>query len=229
MTTQLPLNLGLRDGASFENFYAVRNAEVVAQLTAAAGDASTNHTLFMWGEPASGKTHLLQSTCRLADERGGMCAYIPLDLAAEFSTGILEEMEQHRLVCLDDIHCIAGNQQWEAALFGFYERLRAAGGILIVTGNANPMHLGLRMPELTTRLGSGVVYHLQPLSDADKLVVLRRRAQSRGLEMPEEVARYVLHRYPRDLQALFGLLDRLDRASLAEQRRLTIPFIRNLE
>ena len=229
MTTQLPLNLSLREGASFENFYPARNAEVVAQLTAAARDASINHTLFMWGEPASGKTHLLQSTCRLADERGGMCAYIPLSLAAEFSTGILEEMEQGRLVCLDDIHCIAGNQPWEAALFGFYERLRAAGGILIVTGNANPMHLGLRMPELTTRLGSGVVYHLRPLSDADKLVVLRRRAQSRGLEMPEEVARYVLHRYPRDLQALFRLLDRLDRASLTEQRRLTIPFIRGLE
>ena len=194
MTTQLPLNLSLRDGASFENFYPARNAEVGAQLTAVARDASTGQTLFIWGEPASGKTHLLQSVCRLADERGEMCAYIPLSLAAEFSTGILEEMEQGRLVCVDDIHCIAGNQPWEEALFGFYERLRAAGGILIATGSANPMHLGLRMPELTTRLGSGVVYHLQPLSDADQLVILRRRAQSRGVEMPEEVARYVLHR-----------------------------------
>ncbi len=229
MTTQLPLNLSLRDGASFENFYPARNAELVAQLMAAAQSAPINPVLFMWGEPASGKTHLLQSTCRLADERGEMCAYIPLNLAVEFSTRILEEMEQRRLVCVDDIHCIAGNQQWEWALFGFYERLRAAGGILIVTGNGAPMHLGLRMPELATRLGSGVVYHLQPLSDADKLVVLRRRAQSRGLQMPEEVARYVLHRYPRDLQALFRLLDRLDRASLAAQRRLTIPFIRSLE
>ncbi len=226
---QLPLNLSLRDGASFENFYAVRNAEAVARLTAAAQAAPIDRTLFIWGESACGKTHLLQATCRLADQHGKRCAYIPFSLAAELSTGILDEMEQHALVCLDDLHCIAGEERWEAALFGLYERLRAAGGALIASASATPGHLGLRMPELATRLAGGIVYHLQPLSDADKLIVLRRRAQSRGLQMPEEVARYVLHRYPRDLQALFRLLDRLDRASLAEQRRLTIPFIRSLE
>jgi DnaA family protein len=70
---------------------------------------------------------------------------------------------------------------------------------------------------------------MQPLSDAQKLEAVRLRAQHRGLEMPEDVARYILSRYPRDLRSLFDLLDRIDEASLAEQRRVTIPFLRHLE
>ena len=114
-------------------------------------------------------------------------------------------------------------------MFALCERLRAAGGMLLAAGARPPRELGLKLPDLATRLGWGPVYALTPLGDDERLEAVRLRARNRGLEMPEEVARYILARYPRDLDSLFALLDKLDVASLAEQRRLTIPFLRSLE
>ena len=234
VNTQLPLNLRLRDGSSFDNFLATRNHEPIDRLVAAANASSGvlpvgERMLTLWGEAGSGKTHLLQSACRLIQERGEAPAYIPLAEAENFTPAILEDLEQAPLVCLDDIQKIAGERSWESALFSLYERMRSAGGALMVAGSAPPNRLGLSLPDLATRLGWGLVFHLLPLSDEDKLTALRLRAHNRGIEMPEDAARYLLHRHPRDMRSLFDLLDRIDRASLVQQRRITIPFLRGLE
>lgn len=226
MSQQLPLNLTLRDGSSFANFHPGPNQEAVTHVQAAA-EGSAAGPIFIWGESGMGKSHLLQAACRRAQEQGRDCAYLPLAVG-ELTPALFEEREEAALVCVDDIERIAGARDWEQGLFALYERLRDRGGVFVAAGNANPNHLGLIMPELVTRLGAGLVYQLHPLGDGDKVAALRLRARNRGLEMPEEVARYVLGRYPRDMEAIFVLLERLDRASLATQRRLTIPFIRGL-
>lgn len=231
MSMQLPLNLRLRDSSSFENFVAAGNLEAVDRLLgllaeppAVSGPAS----LFFWGDPASGKSHLLQAACRLVQACAKLALYVPL-AEPGMKPAVLEEAEHAFLVCVDDAHHIAGNREWESALFGLYERARATGMRFVAAGSAAPIHLGLQMPELVTRFGWGAVYQLHPLSDTDKLDAVRRRAQHRGIEVPAEVARYILNRYPRDLNSLFALLDRLDDASLARQRRVTIPFIQEIE
>ena len=55
-----------------------------------------------------------------------------------------------------------------------------------------------------------------------------RRARLRGLELPPETGRYLLNHYRRDMASLCALLDELDLASLAAQRRLTIPFVKGI-
>jgi DnaA-homolog protein len=231
---QLALNLRLRDASSFENYFAARNREPVERLQRAArslGDAphSPASWLYLWGEPGTGKTHLLEAACRAAQEQGHAPLYVPFAGKADFTTALLEDVEQVPLVCVDDVDAIAGDASWEAALFALYERLRAQGGMLILAASASPVAIGLKLADLATRLAAGLVYQLQPLSDAEKIAALRLRAQRRGLEMTEEVANYLLTRFPRDLHSLFALLDRLDTATLAAQRRLTIPFLRGLE
>jgi DnaA-homolog protein len=231
---QLALNLRLRDASSFENYFAARNREPVERLqraTRSLGDAphSPASWLYLWGEPGTGKTHLLEAACRAAQEQGHAPLYVPFAGKADFTTALLEDVEQVPLVCVDDVDAIAGDASWEAALFALYERLRAQGGMLILAASASPVAIGLKLADLATRLAAGLVYQLQPLSDAEKIAALRLRAQRRGLEMTEEVANYLLTRFPRDLHSLFALLDRLDTATLAAQRRLTIPFLRGLE
>lgn len=231
---QLALNLKLRDASSFENFFAGRNREAFERLRQAVRDLvqvpQTPATwLYLWGENGCGKTHLLEAACRAAQETGLTSIYVPLAETSAISPALLEDVEQTALVCVDDIARIAGDAVWEAALFALYERLRAQGGMLIVAASASPMALGLKLPDLATRLAAGLVYQLHLLSDEEKIAALRRRAERRGMEMGEDVARYLLTRYPRDLHSLFALLDKLDTATLAAQRRLTIPFLRNLE
>ena len=234
MSEQLSLNLRLKDASSFSNFLPGSNREALDRLRAAVvatatQDKTSEPALFLWGADGVGKTHLLQAACRLAQELGAVPLYVPLADAAGLSPLLLESAEHISLVCLDDLERIAGNAEWETALFSLVERLRHTGGMLVAAASLPPTRLGLRLPDLASRLAWGAVYALQPLSDAEKLEAMQLRARNRGFEMAEDVARYILSRYPRDLHSLFDLLDRIDRASLAHQRRVTIPFLRELE
>ncbi len=234
MSRQLPLNLRLKDGSSFSNFLTGPNREALERLraavvTTATRDKASEPMLYLWGAEGSGKTHLLQAACRLAQELGIAPMYVPLADVVELTPSLLEGVEIEPLVCLDDVERIAGRTEWETALFSLVERLRAAGGMLAIGAIAPPDRLGLRLPDLVSRFAWGAVYALQLLDDIQKLEAVRLRARHRGFDMPEDVARYILSRYPRDLPSLFGLLDRIDQASLTEQRRVTIPFLRRLE
>lgn len=234
MSHQLSLNLRLKDASSFGNFHPGRNREALEQLRASVTKTAmqTNvvaSLLYLWGAEGSGKTHLLQAACRLAQELGITPVYMSLADVVILEPSLLEGVEAMPLVCLDDIERGAGRAEWEAALFSLVERMRGVGGMLVIGAIAPPDRLGLKLPDLASRLVWGTVYALQPLDDVQKLEAVRLRAQHRGFEMPEDVARYILSRYPRDLPSLFGLLDRIDQASLAQQRRVTIPFLRQLE
>jgi DnaA family protein len=232
MSRQLPLNLRLKDGSSFENYLSGGNASVVEHLRAAivrlARGEKSETVLFLRGPAGTGRTHLLQAACREIHNAGLGAMYVPLG-EASIVPALLEDLEGVALVCLDDVERIAGNEEWERALFALVERLRVAGGMLVAAGARPPRELGLKLPDLATRLGWGAVYALRPLDDAGRIGAVQLRARNRGLEMPDDVARYILARYPRDLDSLFALLDRLDTASFAEQRRLTIPFLRRFE
>jgi DnaA-homolog protein len=229
---QLALNLRLHESASFDNFCAGSNHEPVARLRGLLTDppavVSGPPMLFLWGEAASGKTHLLQSACRQAQSRGQVALYLPLG-ESDVRPELLEEAEHAFLVCLDDVHRVARDRDWEASLFALYERGRSTGVRLVASANGTPTHIGLTMPDLATRLAWGPIYQLAPLRDEDKPDALRRRALGQGLELGPDVARYILNRYPRDLHSLFRLIDRIDRAALVSQRRITIPFIQEIE
>ena len=231
MVRQLALNLRLRDGSSFENYYSGDNREAVGCLQdllrdppAVSGPAS----LYLWGEHASGKTHLLEAACRRVQAERGVALYVSLATAGILPS-VLEAAEQAFLICLDDVHAIAGNGNWESAIFACYELARTTGARLLMAAAAAPIHAGFKMPELATRFAGGSVYQLRGLPDDAKLAAIQLRARNRGFDLPPDVGRYILHRYPRDLVSLFALLDRIDAASLVQQRRITIPFLRELE
>lgn len=227
MFTQLPLGLTLNDSATFANFITGPHSEAVQAVQACArgqGEAF----IYLAGAAGTGKTHLLQAACHAMARQGGTVVYLPLQCAAQFGLDALDGLERMALVCLDDVQALVGQPEWEQALFNLFNRVRDSGGRLLVAANAKPSQLGLSLPDLVSRLSWGVTYVLPSLDDADKLRALSLRAQARGFELPDEVGRYLLVRLPRDMQALFAVLDRLDQASLAAQRRLTVPFIKSI-
>ncbi len=138
-------------------------------------------------------------------------------------------MEQLALVCIDNIECVAGDEPWEMAIFNLYNRILESGKTrLLITGDRPPRQLNLGLPDLASRLDWGQIYKLQPLSDEDKLQALQLRARLRGFEMPEDVCRFLLKRLDREMRSLFMTLDQLDHASITAQRKLTIPFVKEI-
>lgn len=220
---QLPLRIGIRDNATFANFLPAANAQALFAL-----QQQQEPFLYLWGANGCGKSHLLQAACHEVTESGGSAIYLPLEELSQMPPEMLEGMEHMQLVCIDEIDSVAGNGAWEQGLFHFYNRLRDSGNRLVVAGQASPAMLGISLPDLVSRLGWGPVYHLQLLNDEEKAEALRLRAAQRGMEMPPEVANYLLNRASRDMQGLFALLDELDEVSLAAQRKLTIPFVREV-
>lgn len=224
---QLPLGLSLRESARFDSFFPGKNRELFQALQSSAAGTG-EPLLYIAGADGLGKTHLLQAACQHASRCQRSTAYLPLRQLLELSPAVLEGLEQMELVCLDDVHAVAGDEHWERALFDLFNRVRDTGNTLIVSAAQRHDQSGFGLADLVSRLGWGVTYTLKPLDEDDVLKALTCRATARGLGLPEETAQFLLRRFPRDLSSLFALLDTLDAASLVEQRRLTIPFVKTV-
>jgi len=221
---QLPLRMRLRDSSRLAGFLPGRNAEVLALL--AAGWSSLPRVLWLWGRDGTGKSHLLQAACADTAERGGTAAYF--DLASAPGPDVLEGCEAFELVSLDNIDAIASGPQWNAAVFRLHTLLQDGRGRLLVSSGVPPAALAFALPDLRSRLLAGSVHQLHELDDDARRSALQLRAARRGLDLSVEAADYLVRRLPRDPHHLFAALDQLDDAALAAQRRLTIPFLREV-
>ncbi|MDP1708100.1 MAG: DnaA regulatory inactivator Hda [Gammaproteobacteria bacterium] len=223
---QIPLGVGLRDEASFGNYFPGPNGEVLQAVQTLVSGA--HQFLYLWGAAGTGKTHLLHAACHGCAIQDQRSAYLPLKDLRTLQPELLEGLEQLALVCVDDVQAVAGQGEWETALFHLYNRLRASGARLLISGVAPPPAAGIQLADLGSRLGWGLVLHLRSLDDVSKISALQLRARNRGMDLPAEVGEYLLRHWPRDMARLYDLLQRLDMHSLTQQRKLTIPFVRTL-
>jgi len=214
---QLPLGVSLRANAVFANFARGANAEIVAALEGEGSDP-----VWLWGSRGCGKTHLLQAVCAAAS---GPAAYFPLSDRSVPPAALLG-LASCRVICLDDAGAAAGDLAWERALFGLFNEAFDAGSRLVFAASLPPRQIEWRLEDWRSRAAACVVYHLRELDEAGRAQALKLRAEQRGIALPPETLDYLMKRVPRDLPSLLTLLDDLDEASLAAQRRLTIPFIR---
>jgi DnaA family protein len=223
MPNQLPLSLSIRPSVDFSTFIKGRNGEVISRLRSGA-----DPFVYLWGGSGCGKSHLLQACCHQSHLEQEQPAYLPFKSEHGLQPAMLEGLEAFTLVCLDDLEVLAGKQDWELAIFNLYNQLRDTGARLIVACDRPPAKLPLQLPDLASRMTWGPCYQLFPLNDEERLELLISSAERRGMNMSVEIASFLLQRTPRDIHFLTLLIERLDQASLAAQRRLTIPFVREI-
>ncbi len=225
---QLALAVSLDDHARFETYLAGPNEQVVDHLHAVLKNQGRNPASWLRGPSGSGKSHLLQAVCAAAAEAGLAASYVPLGSFKSLDPALLENRAGAALLCLDDVDAIAGHRSWEQAIFNAFNEVGAAGGALVVAATGGPRETGFALADLGSRLSWGPTYRLLPLSDEQRVAALQLRARHRGLDLPDEVGEWLLKRVPRDMDSLYQLLDKLDAASLAAGRRLTIPFVKEI-
>jgi DnaA family protein len=129
------------------------------------------------------------------------------------------------LVVADDVETLDATAQQE--LFNAINDARDGRGAVLAAGSAPPAALSLR-EDLRTRLAWGLVYHLKPLAESEKLRHLQDEARRRGLALSDEIAAYLLARVPRDMATLSALLEAIDREALTRKRPLTLPLVREV-
>ncbi|HWW19279.1 MAG TPA: DnaA regulatory inactivator Hda [Steroidobacteraceae bacterium] len=225
--SQLTLALRLRERAVFDSFVVGPNAAAVEQLqTIAAG--SIAGMFWLSGPSGVGKSHLLQAVCALARERETEAAYLSLAQLQQFGPEALDGWHSARIVAIDELARVAGERTWEQKLFGLYRELEERAATLIAAAADPPRLLNFALPDLASRYSAATLITLRALDETAQREALRVRAQARGLELPEETALYLQRRFPRDLPTLYELFDRIDDAAFRAQRRLTVPFIREV-
>ena len=211
---QLVLDLIPAPAPTLANFVAGRNIEALAALHGlleSAGAAPAG-ILYLWGVPGSGKTHLIKACLGLG------CA----SLATAGSDGNPDAANAH---AVDAIQTLSDDSQ--QALFDLINRQQMSSGVVIAAGNAAPRDLTLRR-DLASRFGSGLVFQLHPLSDAEKGEALHAHARTRGFLLREEVASYLLRHARRDMASLIRMLDALDQYSLETGREITLPLLKEM-
>lgn len=221
MVKQLPLGLSLVDAARFGNYLATDNTAVIHSLV-----NTSEQYVYIWGPSGAGKSHLLHACCYEFVQMGKTVFYLSLADDSIQSPEILESVAQYDLVCLDDLDAVVKIHDWEQRLFNLYNEIRDHGHCLRVASNRSPTSLPLDLPDLISRLCWGPVYQLRELNDEQKLQALQLRSRNRGIHLEARVARYLIQHSARDMHSLFALLDRLDDASISEQRKITIPFVK---
>jgi len=229
--SQMALDLSLRDTVCFDSFITGHNTELEQHLIKVGEGKETLAPLFIWGESGAGKSHLLNSCYRFAEENRQSPWFVSLsELSAEKDgEAILVDIDDYDIYLIDGLDSIAGLAGWEERLFQLCNMARDRNKSVIVSAIRPPTSLNLSLRDLVTRLMSGLTYQVLPLGDEQKIIALQERASDRGFEISEEAVKFILNRYRREMGNLFKILDQIDRASLEQKRLITIPFLRSLE
>ena len=208
---QLTLDLLPDSPPTLDNYSPGGNGETVGALTAWLAGELADTSFCLHGEAGCGKSHLLLAS-----------AFDYVDAAANPALAGVRASEQ---LAVDNVDALDAAGQ--IALFALFNQLKMAGGRLLTAASQPPAHLALR-EDLRTRLGSGLIYRLQPLSDAEKAAAIAGLAKERALKLSPEVIAYLLRHVSRDMRTLAMLVVALDQYTLEQKRPVTLPLLREM-
>lgn len=223
---QLTLDLHWRDDMTLDNFCVGDNhilIDVVQTL-----EKLAHKLVYIWGGTGTGRTHLLLASCNKFGEKHLNSSYIPLSDFKQLTPEIFCDLDNLPLLCIDDLDAIVGIKAWEEAVFDCFNERMSRNVTTLIVANATPLALDFVLPDLQSRMSSGLLFELKALNDVQKISALQLRAKFLGLDLPVNTAKFLLAHYTRDMGALFDGLKKLDNASLAAQRCLTIPFVKEI-
>jgi DnaA family protein len=228
LTNQMNLEIKLDDQATFNNYYAPKGSS--QQLAKFMLQESTHKVACLVGNSGSGLSHLLQAACQRGPfDTGSDAIYLPLKELQDYpAEQIFEGLDRAPTVCVDDLHRVAHKENWQVPLFNFFNDCRQSGTRLIFSSHQLLEDIGIQLPDLLSRLQSGLTHVVTDFNDDDLRRLLQFRFNLRGMYLSDEVAKFLMARLSRDTKTLIDALEMLDSASLREQRRLTTPFVKSV-
>jgi DnaA family protein len=231
--SQLTLSVQLPDDETFDSYFSESNHSVLSQLKlfidqTKVAKPNQPKSFYLFGLTGVGKSHLLHACSAYAAQLRKTSVCLSCAELLLLSVEVLDGLEQIDVICLDDIQLVADNAIWQQAIFDLYNRVLEQNNCLLISGDQSATQLGLSLPDLVSRLSWGLTEQVKPLDDDEKVTALQYRASKRGLTLSSEAANFLLNRLSREMGNLIASLDILDNASIREQRKITIPFIKDV-
>jgi DnaA family protein len=228
----LPVSFSKHD--DFSSFVCGGNQQLVSHLqalvsqTSVIGD-STKRMSVINGQSGVGKSHLLLAVCELASQQSLSHQYLNLDTLCRMPAEVLEGMGNRQVLCVDNLESIITNRKWQVAIFDLINQfIENNGRCLVLASKPTIEDMPFELADLVTRLKWGTNFRLAPLSDELKLEALSKHANALGLNLQDDAIKFLLSRISRDMHKLLAALQQLDKASLQNKRKITIPFIKSV-
>ncbi len=208
---QLPLDLPQRNAMGAADFVTSRSNEAALVLIQA-WPSWPAPTLTIHGPAGCGKTHL----GHVFQEKVGDSA---LFLTAPTT---LPDLPEKPVLILDEPHLD------ETAFFHLLNRVKNDGGALLILSRTAPARWSVTLPDLASRLKAVPSVEVAAPDDALLAAVLVKHFADRQIHVTSGVIDYVLKHSERSFAAAGDIVDRLDRAALAQGRAITIPLVRQI-
>lgn len=226
---QLLLPVTFNRTQTFSSFVEDQNLNglLVSELTRAlTSDDFSAH--FIAGNNGVGCSHLLNAVCHFADTEGKTSMLLPLDQVVSASPDIIEGLDNVDVVCIDDIQVLEGKLEWQTAIFNLFNQLHQSNAKIIFAGHKLPTQLQFELKDLLSRLQWCTIFQLQELNEELKIKALIQHAHLMEFEVSVEVAKFIIHRLPRNMIILMQALDTVAKQSIAMKRVVTVPFVKEV-
>lgn len=224
---QLPLPISIDSFSTFSHYYSGSQNALVLSVLSEWEKSDDNFFIYLWGEKGSGVTHLIESVQQTFTEL--TIQYLPLKKLQGYPIAeLFDGLETMDMVCIDDVETILGDKESELPLFHLFNRLQASQKKLLIGGHVSPLQAEIKLADLQSRLNSGLTLNIIPLTEEQKVMALSQRAEAFGLELSDEVIKFLLLHVDRSTGNLFRILQQLNAETLSEKRKLTIPFVKKV-
>ncbi|BCE00656.1 DnaA regulatory inactivator Hda [Marinicellulosiphila megalodicopiae] len=227
LVDQIPLGVQIEEHSTLDTFHIGSNEQTYCSLRPFLMDEK-QLMLCLWGQTLSGVTHLLQAVTHLGIQSGKHCIYLPLKTVKDHSSEMLNALDQFDVVCLDDLEDVLDQRDWQESLFNLINRFRASKKKLVVGMKQHPAQLEIELKDLRSRLNWGLSLQIHALNEQDLKQALQEKAHRQGLLLSDELANYIVSRAPRDIRSVLNIFEKLDHASLVEQKKLTVMFAKKV-
>lgn len=227
MIEQYPLHFEFRANQTFDDFFAGANAPIINDLKRCILSQGEQQ-IFLWAKTGQGKSHLLQACCHYAQQNEKQSFYLDLARYRFHKPAIFLGLDDYEIACIDNVDAVIGLEKWERALSAFMQRHYERGHRLILSATDLPNHMMIKTADIKANLSWGLMVQLKTLVNTNSVDALIFRADAMGLEISPQVARFLTIQHQAELDNLWAMLEKLDRASLSAKRKLTLPFLKQL-
>lgn len=224
---QIALPLGFDRRFSFENFFSDDAGLVVSSLKALI-DADGESFIILWGGRESGKTHLLNAAAHYARDQSASLHLYDACLFSDLDPSCLDDFAEGSILAIDNLDAICGEKAWESAFSYLINRAHQRALRLLVSLGARPRDLDCALDDFRSRLSWGLLLELPVAKETEIENIIRQRARLLGHDLPQEVVSYLIRHYPRNLASQLDILLKLDAASLATKKKITIPLVKQV-
>ena len=228
------------DDYTFERFIVGSSNKFAhaAALAVSQRPAAENNPLFIYGNSALGKTHLMYAIANVLRRTHPEYRIIYVkgeDFTNELITAIQEGNVQafrnkYRMVdllLLDDVQFIAGKERTQEEFFHTFNALYEAKKQIVLTSDRPPKEINTLEDRMKTRFEWGLLADIQPPDFETRIAIIRDKAVKMGVELPDDVSNYIAENIQANIRQLEGAVKKIKAMHELMGERITVSLAEN--